>query len=146
MDTEAPPAKLPPRNKMRTKAEVMEHDKDVIMTTSGKKKNRNPPSEKQLEHLAKNRVKALEVLTSQRRAREEAKAKKGEEEEEIRHTVEMRKLDAAPKVKQIDSDVVALKAELDSLKKQFSVSVPHKIAHRDALTGNELLDKLFFSH
>ena len=88
-------------------------------------------------------MKALEALTNIRRAKAEAKAKKNEEEEDIRHTVEMRKLDAAPKVKQIDDEVVALKAELNSLKKQFSVSVPPQ---RDVLTGNDLLDKLFFSH
>ena len=45
MDTEAPPAEL---RKRRTKAEVMEHDKDVIVTTTGRKRASRPLSEKQL--------------------------------------------------------------------------------------------------
>lgn len=86
-------------------------NKEPKLTKSGKP--RAPPTQAQLDALNANRGKALEKLTEQRR-------KKREEKEEVKKIVEEVKLDRAPKVREIDSTVASLKAEMEALKKAFS--------------------------
>jgi hypothetical protein len=133
MDTEE--KTTPARPVKRKQDKMIESEKDVIVTKMPIRQKR-PLSQSQLEQLAKNRVKALETLTAQRRAKAELKAQRMEEETQVRETVELKKLDASPKVKQIDIDVANLKAELENLRRSVRPNNP--------LTGNDLLDKLFF--
>lgn len=132
----------------RPRKAVVEQEKEVIVAKTPSERKKRVMTQEQLDELARRRVKALEVLTAQRRAKAEAKAKQQAEESEVRQKVEEQRLDRAPRVKQIDDNVTSLKAEIEALKKMIKPSaepVPVPAVAKPQLTGHELLDTLFFS-
>lgn len=73
------------------------------------------PTQKQLDALNANRSKALEKLTEMRRAKAAEKA-------EVKKITEEVKLDRAPKVREIDTSMAVIKAEMEALKKELAES------------------------
>lgn len=90
------------------------------------KKPRKPMTEKHLEHLKIARVKALEALTIKRKTDAEKKEIRKKENDEIRGEIKLAKLDKAPKVVELDTTVLSLKAELEELKKRLAEPVEKK--------------------
>jgi chromosome segregation ATPase len=77
-------------------------------------------SQEALEKLAKARAKGLEKLTELRRQKKVATDELKKEREEEKQKVKEKMLDAAPKVREIDSTVSTLRAEMEALKKELN--------------------------
>jgi hypothetical protein len=92
-------------------------DKEVILT----KPPRKPRvlTEESKAKIDAGRAKALATLTEQRRQRALEKAEITKVVEEKKKQIEEVKLDKAPKVREIDETVVALRKEMEELKKQL---------------------------
>jgi len=141
-------------------------EKEVILTKGPPRKKR-VMTEVELTRLSQNRIKALATLTEQRKQKALEKDKIKAEESVIRQEIEVKKLDKAPKVKELDDTMALMKSEIELLKKQLekpaegAVGAPKKerkvrkiIYESDeeeakptinkTLTGNDLLDALFF--
>jgi len=93
-------------------------DKEVILT----KPPRRPRvlTEESKAKIDAGRAKALAVLTEQRRQRAAEKAEINKVVEEKKKQIEEVKLDKAPKVREIDETVVALRKEMEELKKSLA--------------------------
>ena len=143
---------------VRTKKSVKVVDKEVVLTKAPPRKRR-PLNEAELEKLGQNRIKALAALTEMRRKKALDKEKVIQEEKVIKEEIEVVKLNKAPKVKELDDSFTLMKNEIEALKKQLSAPVPapaRKVKRviyesdeekpvKSSLTGNELLDALFFT-
>jgi len=92
-------------------------DKEIILT----KPPRKPRvlSEESKAKIDAGRAKALATLTEQRRQRAVEKAEINKVVEEKKKQIEEVKLDKAPKVREIDETVVALRKEMEELKKSL---------------------------
>ena len=92
-------------------------DKEIILT----KPPRKPRviSEESKAKIDAGRAKALATLTEQRRQRAIEKAEINKVVEEKKKQIEEVKLDKAPKVREIDENVVALRKEMEELKKSL---------------------------
>lgn len=89
----------------------------VVLTKDPKKKRVMTP---ELKEILKNASqKGLAKLTEMRREKALRKEQDAKEMEEVKQVFEMKKLDAAPKVKEIDSNMVAMRKEMDDLKKML---------------------------
>jgi len=87
----------------------------VVLTKDPKNKRTMTPELKEI--LKKASQKGLEKLTEIRREKALKKEQDALEMAEVKQVIEMKKLDAAPKVKEIDSSVAAMRKEMDDLKK-----------------------------
>lgn len=114
---EAPVETKKPNVKDKKKKEPIEITEPVII---GKKKEKKVFTEAHKKQLDAARAKGLEKLTEMRRKRKELKEQLEKEKEEGLKIVQEKKLDAAPKVREIDSSVAALRAEMEALKKQLA--------------------------
>lgn len=90
---------------------------EVILTKKPKKTR--VLSEEAKAKIEAGRQKALAVLTENRRKRAAAKELMKAEEADLKKQVEEKKLDKAPKVREIDDTIMTLKAELAEMKKQL---------------------------
>jgi hypothetical protein len=92
-------------------------DKEIILT----KPPRRPRvlTEESKAKIDAGRAKALATLTEQRRQRAAEKAEINKVVEEKKKQIEEVKLDKAPKVREIDENVVALRKEMEELKKSL---------------------------
>lgn len=84
-----------------------------------KKPTKTPCSEERLKQLADMRVKGLARLTEIRRENAQTRELAKAELVEAKKTVELKKLDAAPKVKEIDSSMAEMRKEMAELKKML---------------------------
>ena len=106
------------------KEKVVPVDSDVVLLTAEKvPRKKKVPTQKQLDALNANRSKALEKLTEMRRAKREAK-------ENAKKMVEEKILDNAPKVREIDTGMAALKAEMEELKRQLAEKKAEKVVEK----------------
>ena len=142
---------------VRTKKSIKVVDKEVILTKAPPRKRR-PLTQEELDKLGQNRIKALATLTEMRRKKALDKEKVIQEEKVIKEEIEVVKLNKAPKVKELDDSFTLMKNEIEALKKQLSAPAPapaRKIKRviyesdeeqpvKSSLTGNDLLDALFF--
>lgn len=107
----------PPKETKAKKKETVAKEEPIVVMT---KKPRKPMTEEHKAKLAPGRAKGLEKLTEMRRQRKLLKEEQEKEKQEALKIVQEKKLDAAPKVKEIDSSVAALRAEMEALKKQLA--------------------------
>lgn len=94
----------------------------VVVHSDIKIKRRKPLSDESKAKLAVNRQKGLEKLSQLRRERAAMKEQTKKDIAEAKQIVEDKKLDKAPKVREIDGTVAALRAEMEALKKQLAES------------------------
>ena len=123
-------------------------DKEVILT----KPPRKPRvlTEESKAKIDAGRAKALATLTEQRRQRAAEKAEINKVVEEKKKQIEEVKLDKAPKVREIDENVVMLRKEMEELKKQLASKEPEppkkerkvkKIVYEDESSEEEVIVK-----
>jgi hypothetical protein len=122
-------------------------DKDIVFT--------KPPtkprvlSDEAKAKIAAGRAKGLAILTEQRRQRQAEKEEIKKVVEDKKKQIEEVKLDKAPKVREIDETVVALRKEMEELKKQLAQPPPEpkkerkvkKIIYEDDEVEEEVVPK-----
>lgn len=100
-----------------------EQPETILVVANKLPRKKYQPTEKQLKALEENRAKGLAKLTEQRRVKREEKEKEKVDDkarkEEAKQFVEEKRLDAAPKIREIDGSMIAMKKEMEELRKQL---------------------------